>query len=114
MNRTASKQLYTLVLDLRGGTYVSQSEAFSVQEAILDWIERVDWNAMLVRMTPAIRRNLRAQTLELGYSALQGLESAWCASPRIGAHMGTLNIIATRRGRKSSAKGHAPRNRTPA
>jgi hypothetical protein len=81
--------LYTVVLDYRGGTYISQVNAGSVAGALKIWADALDIGAV-ARLGPQ-RKGELIDDIKMQLSSgqppapLDGLVNAWCASALNGA-----------------------------
>lgn len=85
--------LYTVILEFRGGTYISQAKAISEQTAVDFWIRSLD------ETIPEISSTDR-QALAVGFNLedlapLTGLINVWCTSGLANGHLALLNIIRT-------------------
>ena len=79
-------QLYTLILDYAGGTYLAQVEALDAPRAVEEWIATASGTPQGVaeqfrRVDPPV--------------ALEGLKNAWCATANADVGLALLNIVAT-------------------
>jgi len=87
--------LYTILLDYRGGTYIAQLSATSPAEALVLWTEQLP-----TQRVPGIRA---ATASELAFRLqqeapveLRGLVNAWCTSALIRGGHALINIVLTR------------------
>jgi hypothetical protein len=88
----ATVHLYTFIFEFRGGTYISQTLASSLLEAILGWIR--------VPPNPIWSHKLSQTELETFIEdrspvALDGAVGVWCISGTINGHFALLNIVDT-------------------
>ena len=96
-----SPSLFTVVLDYRGGTYISQVEAQDVLGALRTWAQDLDHRPIfqfgLARKQDLIRRI--AEDIEWGETPvlLDGLSNAWCTSVLFSGGIGQINIVKTAR-----------------
>jgi hypothetical protein len=94
------KMLYTVVMEYGGGTYVSQIDASSVEQALRLWAAKLDAGAVAgldhegkVELVDDIEEELSNGGQPV---PLTGLVNAWCASAWIsGRGLMLINIIAT-------------------
>ncbi len=88
-----SKVLYTLVLDYRGGTYISQKFAESPQEAVAKW-------AVAITERELSSWGLTKQdVIHLSKDSplpLENCSNVWCMSGSTKNGLMLLNIIATK------------------
>jgi hypothetical protein len=88
--------LYTFVLDYRGGTYISQVRAETAQEACNTWAKNL--NTSEIKHLGIKSKNLLIDDLQEDYNQLvplAGLQNAWCTSATIRNHTALINIIET-------------------
>ena len=90
--------LYTVVMDYRGGTYISQVRARSVAAALKVWAAALD-TAAIAGLGPQRKIELiedvkgsRGQEPAL----LDGLVNAWCATALTSGGLALMNIVATK------------------
>lgn len=85
--------LFTMILEFDGGTYISQFQASSPDDAAM---KHVDYLVGLKGMsTPANRRRL-ADRLSLERPvAIEGVRKVWCCSASLGKKLALVNIVAT-------------------
>jgi len=89
--------LYTVILDYRGGTYISQTHAEDESSALRSWAQPLDTRE-IQHLGPSRKRKL---ILEIDKDLkelnapfpLNGLQNAWCAGSFLGG--GLVNIIKT-------------------
>src|SRR5260370_15177896 len=91
--------LYTVVLDYRGGTYISQVNAGSVAGALKIWADALDIGAV-ARLGPQ-RKGELIDDIKMQLSSgqppapLDGLVNAWCASALTSGGLSLINIVGT-------------------
>ena len=91
--------LFTVLLDYRGGTYVSQVQAETPAEAVQAWAASLD-PKVVHGLGPSGKKDLvrvLAEDVEGGSGPvlLDGLTNVWCTSALMrGAGM-TINIVST-------------------
>ena len=85
--------LFTVILEFDDGTYISQFQASSPDDAA---VKHADYLVGLNRMgTPTIRRRL-ADRLSLERPvAIEGIRKVWCCTASIGKKLALVNIVAT-------------------
>ena len=94
-------QLYTLILEFRGGTYISQISASSPGESLklyaksLSGAEADAWKLDL--------SGFQAEVQHCEPVPFEGLINAWCLSGDIGGHFMLINIIQTDRSQGTTA-----------
>lgn len=85
--------LYTIVLDFKGGTYTSQVEENSEELAMHKWVNSVD--NILPELNIAERSAFAAET-DLILTPLSGLQNVWCMSFSIDNSLALMNMIKTK------------------
>jgi hypothetical protein len=94
--------LYTVLLDFKGGTYVSQCRATSPSAAIRKWARELQTDAI-----SGIGKLGKSQLIDDVQSddpvALEGLSNTWCHSALVRGHLALINIVQTDLARKPSA-----------
>ena len=85
--------LFTVILEFDGGTYISQFQATSPDDAA---VKHADYLVGLKGMsTPANRRRL-SDCLSLERPvAIEGLRKVWCCSASVRGKFALVNIVAT-------------------
>jgi hypothetical protein len=94
--------LYTCILDVLGGSYVSQVEANDEIGAFIQWAEKLRRDRFVPdhseRLAAAFMENL--EMLEATPAALNGLTGAWyegCSLEAVGDARASLHIVLTQR-----------------
>lgn len=92
--------LYTVVMDYRGGTYISQVEADDVATALRRWAAALDvWEGERLgpqRKAKLIRKLDEDLACDMGPVLLDGLINAWCTTVRLSRGSSLLiHIVAT-------------------
>lgn len=85
--------LYTIILEFRGGTYISQVRAISEKTAVDQWAQSLDENVSEVAL--ADRKKLSAEFEIEDPVPLNGTTNAWCTSALVNNDLALLNIIKT-------------------
>ena len=93
--------LFTVFVELGGGTYVGQVHVPNATDAFEQWIEtQTDTDLAAWRTT-------REELLEVAAThkaiALNGISNVWCLSASIGAGLLLANIVLTEKPRGSEA-----------
>jgi hypothetical protein len=87
--------LFTVLVDLRGGTYVSQVRAGSAGQASLKWADCLEVGAM-PGVGPAARRELIRQVRENDKPVrVNGLTGVWCQSHLLRGKLALVHIVST-------------------
>lgn len=85
--------LFTVILELDGGTYISQFHALSPKSAA------IKHSAYLVGIkgmnTPSIRRRLAGRLSSEVPIAINGIRKVWCCSASVGKRLALVSIVAT-------------------
>jgi hypothetical protein len=85
--------LFTVILEFRGGTYVSQMNAQGPSEALTGWItaqsdeDLSSWKLDRIEMTKLFAED--------SPHAVDGLQNAWCMSASLPRGLALVNIIKT-------------------
>ena len=91
--------LYTVVMEYRGGTYISQVESCTVIAALQDWAFALDSAPIQGLGHPQKDELIKAIDSDLSYglepSPLDGLVNAWCASASTSGGSVLINLIGT-------------------
>jgi hypothetical protein len=86
-------KLYTIILEYRGGTYISQVSADSPSAALLKWPSELE-DGLLAEL--GITRNELSNILKSGQAVpINGCVSVWCISGSVKNDLALMNIIAT-------------------
>ena len=86
--------LFTFILEFRGGTYASQVHSSALLDAIGTWTTILSEKDLAYwKLT---RPELQIFVKEQAPIALDGLSNVWCISGTIADHFALLNIINTR------------------
>jgi hypothetical protein len=89
-------ELYTFVLDYKGGTYISQTVGESPADAATDWIKnRLDLQVIGVKddTVEDILRDI--EFLEEHPLPITGLKNVWCLSFLADDELALVNIVKT-------------------
>lgn len=87
--------LFTLVLDYRGGTYVSQANCSTFGDLASVLGKAIDWKAIPNNVTEKDKQQFLNDLAEIPPSAIDGLKNVWCSSARLGKTMAILHIVET-------------------
>ena len=94
--------LYTVVMDYRSGTYISQVKARSVDTALRVWTEHLDISGVAglgrrrkAELIGEIKKQVSRREAPV---PLDGVVNTWCASAATSGGLVIVNIIATARG----------------
>ena len=93
-------ELYTFVLDVNGGTYVSQFSEDDLRRAVLLWAQNADEDIISAFGLDSAGALLDAVSdsicdADMGLVVLSGLRSAWFMYVSVNNVGGNLNIIKT-------------------
>ena len=91
--------LYTVVMDYRGGTYISQVDAGNVAGALETWADTLDQRSigeLGPRRKAGLTDDIKVQ-LSSGQepALLDGLVNVWCAAASTSGGLALINIVAT-------------------
>ena len=70
---------FTVIMDFKGGTYISQVVAPTPQAALRKWAAELDVRG-IADLGPQGKARLVAEATEAGPVPLQGLRAVWCTS----------------------------------
>lgn len=85
--------LYTVVLEYRGGTYVSQAFGPSLSTALLHWANEIDENDLA---DWGLSRPELMEVAEDDPALLEGCVNAWCLTGLSGSEeLILVNVVAT-------------------
>jgi len=85
--------LYTIILEFKGGTYISQIRAISERAAVSQWAQSLDEKVSEVAL--ADRQKLSVEFNAENPLALNGTVNAWCASALVNNDLALMNVIKT-------------------
>jgi hypothetical protein len=88
-----SENLYSIILDFRGGTYISQVTSSTPAGAIKVWASQID--ELDARTWRLDVDRLKSLVLEDSLTAINGCKNIWCLSATLGAHLVLINVIQT-------------------
>lgn len=89
------KNLYTIILDFEGGTYVGQAYADSPQNGVTNW-EPTDSSSATIRYLQRIHDHLVAQIQNGDVPArVADRQNAWCMSGTIEGKLYLAHLILT-------------------
>jgi len=88
--------LYTFIMDYKGGTYISQVEAVDEQEAMICWIENLD-----TTQVKGFSKSDKRKIIALGFSdddratPITGMQNTWYFNVRTKKGFAGINIVKT-------------------
>jgi hypothetical protein len=77
-------ELFTTVVDFRGGTYVFQAVAENVAKLVPTLAGAIDWKGLGFEVSESEKRMFSTDLAEESPALLQGLANAWCVTALIG------------------------------
>lgn len=86
-------QLYTVVLDHGGGTYVTQVQALSEGAAFREWLSKLRCQRLAGAASSQVADAFDNESDEL--VRLDGLVSVWCASAGTDHGLALANVVRT-------------------
>jgi hypothetical protein len=89
--------LYTLVLDFHGGTYISQFDALSAVDAVTAWRRELQEEQLLGEASSDVAEGILVDAVENRLVEVEGLHGAWCAAATVAGNLALLNVIITQR-----------------
>lgn len=94
-HRLANKiSLYTIVLDFKGSTYITQVQASSYRAVLRIWANSL-LPGVIRGMREASIRQLRAELADVEPVLLDGLQHAWCTSVLVRGRLALINFVRT-------------------
>ena len=91
---TERKELFTLVVDIRGGTYLHQCTAPNVRMAVSSWARTFE-PSTVEGLDEAGFRELTGGVQNDEPTRVEGLDSVWCLSALVGDDLAIVNVIQT-------------------
>ena len=89
--------LYTLVLDFHGGTYISQFDAGTAVDAVGAWCRELQDEQLLGEVSSDVAEGIMIDAIENRLVEVDGLHGAWCAAATVEGNLALLNVIITQR-----------------
>jgi hypothetical protein len=89
--------LYTLVLDFHGGTYITQFEADDPTGAVAAWCAELQDEQLLGEASCDVAEGIMIDAIENHLVEVEGLHGAWCAATAVEGNLALLNVIVTQR-----------------
>ena len=89
--------LYTLVLDFHGGTYITQFEAEAPTDAVAAWCRELEEEQLLGDASFPVAEGIMIDAIENHLVDVEGLHGAWCAAASVNGNLALLNVIITQR-----------------
>jgi hypothetical protein len=89
--------LYTLVLDFHGGTYITQFDADTAVDAVAAWCRELQDEQLLGEVSSDVAEGIMVDAIENRLVEVEGLHGAWCAATTVGGQLALLNVIITQR-----------------
>ena len=86
--------VYTFVLDFRGGTYLSQVEAVDPFEAKAIWASNLDYKN-IEGIGKKTKKDLIIQVDDEEPIPIVGLKKVWCISVLLRGHLGMVHYVQT-------------------
>jgi len=92
-----ARNLYTIILDFRGGTYISQVEAADEVDAARQWAVSLAAEKPIGPPSAALSKTVIEELDADGeLVALENLQGVWCITMFCGRHLATANIVRSR------------------
>lgn len=92
---TATRHLFTFILDHAGGTYLSQYKGRTANEALRAWLAREPAKLEALIKSRFAGRLARAWAEGDGLVALSAVTNVWCRTALLPRGLALLNIIKT-------------------
>lgn len=87
--------LYTLIIDFDGGTYVSQAMASKLIHAPSECIKTWDISDIKNILTEEDRGDILNQLQKEEFISLEGIKNVWCGTATLNSKLLTLNLVLT-------------------
>jgi hypothetical protein len=97
MPEVGPMNLYTLVLDFHGGTYITQFEAGTPTDAVAAWCRELEDEQLLGEVSFQVAEGIMVDAIENHLVEVEGLHGAWCAAASVNGNLALLNVIITQR-----------------
>lgn len=88
--------LYTIVLEFRGGTFVSQVRADDELDAVRCWADRFKEERPIPRSSSHIAASVLRGLEDSGLAPLEGLEGVWCFTGMSGDSQALGTLVLSR------------------
>ena len=85
---------FTIILDFKGGTYISQVKARNPQQACLKWAAQIK-PVEIADLGAIGKTQLQESLVEDTPVLLSGLTNVWCCSARTRNSLALINIVKT-------------------
>ena len=85
------KYLFTIFCEYKKGTFVSQVESDTPENAIEKWIKSLDYTVM--KIPEKKKTEVETNVLKEKLSPLKDLRKIWCISPELNKRMAIIHII---------------------
>ena len=95
MLKVINMKKFTIVANFRGGTFVSQYNAYSVVEAIMIWAENLDLQYFQEKEKRKILKELKDWGDEVPPTLLDGLTTVWYKHINVYRRFVDMNIVET-------------------
>jgi hypothetical protein len=108
LTHRAPMRLFTILLDYRGGTYIRQVSARSVENAIRKWARSKVWSGI-----PNVGR--REREMANGFLSnvgdpveIERTKNVWCSEALVRGHLAMVHVVETVREPTRGRKGTSP------
>ena len=91
----AMESIYTFVLDYNGGTYISQVKSSSPENAIIKWLQRLDFKELGVQHDNWESVLEDIEFLEDRPVLLEGMKNVWCTSLSFDDTLALIHFVKT-------------------
>lgn len=89
--------LYTMVLDFHGGTYITQFDAATAVDAVTAWCDELQEEQLLGEVSSDVAEGIMIDAVENQLVEVEGLHGVWCAATTAAGALALLNVIITQR-----------------
>ena len=87
------QKLYTIFLDFKGDTYISQALAENLDNAIVQWFNTFDFECL--KATKNNVSEIREDLVSEGFTPIANIKNVWCTSALLKNELMLFNIIMT-------------------
>ncbi len=87
--------LYTFIMDFRGGTYIDQLTAPNENEAVLKWAKQLNVRYIGTKTKQLFIKELPERLKEFAPKPIDEIKNVWCFTYQFKTGYGIINIIKT-------------------
>jgi hypothetical protein len=91
---TLSNKTFTIILDFKGGTYISQVIADSPKAALICWSKCLETD-VIAGLGKKKKKQITEKTISEDVVSLNDVTNVWCATFLLGKNFALVNIVQT-------------------